>query len=352
MRWLNNQVRFGMAAVVVCGGAAYGAHLYQDQPAADASQAKQIRQLAERLRTQEPAARPSLSPAPVTAVRPILVSAEDKPQVRVQPAVTVAKTTAPTSSPPASSEPIAPVAPADPVKNIALMGVTHQGEAGQAWLVDLESHTREVVGEGEEAFGFTIKEIDDESVLLARGTETFNLRLGEKSIPTAAPAATETTETASGSGNGWGGPGGGDNRGDRRARFAAMMSQMGGGRSWGGRSWGGSSGNWGGRSNNNSGSRWSSNSGGRSFGGFSGGFGGNFGNFGGRNNQNANLNRPTSNPQEARRRKSRLVGGADAIDEPAAFNNPQTLRRLGSASGQAFGTGNNGNNRNNQNNRR
>lgn len=343
MRWMNNQVRFGIAAVVVCGGAAWGAHLHQDRPEADLAKAQQIRELAERIRTQEPASTVVLSPASVRAFRPMLSELEDEPKIRVQPAAAPVKV--------AAAEPITPATPpsagadatVDPVKNIALMGVTQQGDDGRAWLVDLESRTREVVGEGEEAFGFTVKEIDDESVLLARGTETFHLRLGEKSIPPATPESDATESQSSSSANGIGGPGGDNGRGDRRGRFAAMMAQMSGGRSGGGRRWSGGSSNWGNRGGNNNSSRWTSNQTGRNWGGFSGGFGG--GNFNNRNNQNANLNRPTSNPQEARRRKSRLVGGADAIQEPAAFNNPQTLRRLGRSSGQAFGTANNQNRR-------
>lgn len=260
------------------------------------------------------------------------------------------------------------------MKSLALMGLTHRDQEDAAWLVDLNSMTRETAEVGERAFGFTVKEIGDERVLLARNGEEYELRLGEKSIPT--PAGSQSV-ALSGDASGFGDPGAfGNGRGGRRGRGQggfgqggfgqsgfgqagfggqgrrSFRSQYGGGRgsfsastsapglgsssSYSSNS--GYSGNRGTRfGNNTSGVRSSTGFGGSMGGGRS--FGG--GSYGGSASMTsqfaAGTGGSTSNPQTARRRGARLTGDTPALPSPQTIANPQTQRRTGSNSGSAFG---------------
>ncbi len=340
MRGFTNQMRFGAAAVLVLGGAAWSAHLHQETPPYSGTSPQQIRELAQRIQQQP------------TSNTPLFVQTTGDrgfEMRRSSPTVQVSSTRpTPASTPPpspaseagagaAETDTAVPTAPANPVQNIALMGVTHMGEDDRAWLVDVESQEREVVGEGEEAFGFTLKTIDDEQVLLVRGDEEFTIRMGDKHIPPppGSEAVAASTPASTMPVSSYGGPSG---RSDRRSRFSGSPSRSYSGSS-SSRSYDRSS-----RSDYSS-SRFS----GRSFpsSSFMSGAFGNSRN----NNRTPNFNRPTSNPQEARRRNVRLVGGGDPIESPDPFSNPQTLRRLGSTSSSAFGSSNARSNSRNSNSR-
>src|SRR5207248_37791 len=83
----------------------------------------------------KPAAKAS-TPQPVKAAR--LTTPTPAPAAPVKPASQTAA-------------PAPPPAPEDPVKNIALMGVVHQGETPEAWLVDVTSNDRQTAGRGQSA---------------------------------------------------------------------------------------------------------------------------------------------------------------------------------------------------------
>ena len=63
----------------------------------------------------------------------------------------------------------APAVSTTPVQSIALLGITNAGRGDTAWLVHLGSREREIAGAGESAFGFTVKAVRAESVVLTRG---------------------------------------------------------------------------------------------------------------------------------------------------------------------------------------
>jgi hypothetical protein len=285
-----------------------------------------------------------------------------------------------------TSSALQPVAAAkdEAVKNIALTGVTDGAGQSLAWFVDISNNDRQTAEKGSAAFGFTVKEIHADSVLLTRGSDEFLVRMGDKQVPSVAVASFDPSEGGmpGGFGPGGFGPGGfGGGRGDRgggsdfmqriadfRSRFGGGSGGFGGGgfggggRSWGGGDSGGRS--WGGGDSGRSNVSTTSNGGGRSWGGggfggggfggggfggggFGGGgfSGGGFGNRGSRG-QTTQTAVSTSNPQQARRSGGRLVGGATAMPMPDPISNPQTQRRTGTTSGQAFGdeTANSGRN--------
>jgi hypothetical protein len=220
------------------------------------------------------------------------------------------------------------------VKQIALMGVTQQGDELTAWLVDLSTQAREEAEAGENAFGFEVKEVSADSVVLTQGPEEFTVRLGEKEIPVAAappPAAATPAQSANAFGGG---------RGDRGNR--GWRNNQGGftGRS----SFSSNSANQSGSFNRGNNNNQRNSRGNR--GGFGGGFGGGLsgafsGGFSGRGNRNSqSFLAPSANPQEARRRGVSFIGDGDPLPQPAQIQNPQTQRRRGTASGPAFGAAN------------
>lgn len=356
---LSVRGRWIAALGLLTAGSAFAGHIATTPPVVKSANPGQLRLLAEAVRSEEPTTKLPLTavsvPIPARSTHASPDERTSRAAVRVAPSrpAPVAQERAGGETPVSEASPTA----ADAVKNIALMGVTHSEGEDHAWLVDLSTRDREVVDEGKEAWGFTVKRIEDEHIVLARGGDQFTLRLGEKEIPvTEAPVETVSQTAGEGRG-GWGGRNGGwgGNRGggggDRRAQFRQWMAANGGGggfrgnRSWGGnRSQGGGRGSWsgGGASSNNNRNR--NQGGGRSWGGggfnpaamaFGGGFWGN------RNGSRSGGAGPTSNPQTARRRGGQLIGGADPIQTPRPISNPQTTRRLGTNSGgQAFGSGN------------
>lgn len=384
-----------IAAVGILGaGAAWAGSMFLSEPEPSTIQPQQIRELAAKVQSA-PAPAPTLVvPASAAVVRPQMV-APDKPKKSgavVTQVVQRIPIVQPTVKKPEAPAP--PAAPEDPVKNLALMGVTHESNTDRAWLVDLASKEKEAVAVGDSAFGFTVKKISGETVTLGRGPSEYTLRLGEKQLPVIVTSASGDSSGGSEDGddgnpfgrgrdrdgrNPFGGPGGPGGFGDFRSRFAGGFPGFGGfggsSSGWSGRSWGGgdSGRSWGSSSDSNRGSdnRWSSSNSGRSSwggGGSSwggGGFGGGgFSGFGGGGSWNGSSGRSsqtgfagatsTSNPQTSRRNGARLTGGVTSAQEtPAAITNPQTQRRNGSSSGQAFGQENtNGRNSNNNSNNR
>lgn len=387
MQWLNAQMRWIAAGGVLLSGAGYAAVLTRAEPPVQTGPSPaHLRELASRVSEDglppvalspvvlssastpiQPSRRPAAAKPRQMASRlnvPILPPGNGVTQVGVQ--------RRPVQSVAARPARVAPAAPESPVKNIALMGVTYQDNRDVAWLVNLENQERDEVSVGEDGFGFQVKEIGPESVVLARGSDQFTVRLGDKQIlVNEAPAVVASADTGGG-GEGRRGRGqwGGGNAGGFGGRGGRGGFGQGGGRgnrgNWGGRSFasnsfgnstptvfggGNSSGAGGGQRGVNraanggfsgrAGGGFSGRTGGGFGGGFTGrgGFGGGFQMGGGANNQfAANASGPTSNPQTARRRGGQLIGGATAIETPQAITNPQTQRRLGSAStGAAFG---------------
>lgn len=321
-----------LAAVALLGaGGAYAGFLYSTPVQAGGPELDTIRQLSQRLGVRQDDPVELRAPAHLP-IPPRADEADGKKTGDRRP-----RKTAPPASPKTVTPAPAVDPPDSPVQNIALMGVTHTDGEDQAWLVDVSTQEREVVDEGDAAWGFTVKQIAEEQIVLARGTDQFTIRLGEKEIPVNEAPAVDTTQLTQN--RRWGGGGGNRNRSSREARRNMMRQMMANrGRSSGGRSSGRS---WS-RSSSSS-SNWnrnrSRNSGGRSF---TPRLRGNFGGWaGGRNRNQPAAPGPTSNPQTARRRGGQLVGGADPLPTPAPIANPQTQRRLGTTSGVAFGSSEN-----------
>ncbi|HEU4752107.1 MAG TPA: hypothetical protein VFU47_03285, partial [Armatimonadota bacterium] len=87
----------------------------------------------------------------------------------------------------AGSQPANTGVPQPPV-DLALIGVTSIGDRSQAWLVDLRTRERKTVDLGDEAFGYRVKRVQPEQVVLSRGGRDYVLRLGQKRVPTVAAA--------------------------------------------------------------------------------------------------------------------------------------------------------------------
>lgn len=405
MQWMNARTRMAAAGAVLLAGAGYAAVQVRSEPAQTGPSPAELRELAARV-AQQPAPQVALSvpslpappPLPVVAKKParrVGAAPVPRPLVRgnvpVLPpgngaTVVAIRRRTPNAAPVRSiAAPARPAAPKSPVDNIALVGVTEQGDKEVAWLVNLDNQERDLVSVGEYGFGLAVKDIDEDSVVLAHNGQQFTLRMGEKAVPvneapvvaSAAPAA----PAASAGGEGrrgrrqWGGGGGaaaftgnrgwggGRNRsggsnassGGRSGRRSASSGSGGGSAPT---TFGGGRGNSGQANFNRGNSNFSSrramgggNPGGaRGFSGVGGGLQGQ--NSAGNSQFAAGASGPTSNPQTARRRGGQLIGGAEPIQAPKAIANPQTQRRLGTTStGAAFGQGGNtaGAARNNQN---
>lgn len=390
MRSLPPQIALMASAGILCAGVAWAGNLFLSQPDYKGSDPRQIRELAQRLETVSAAETPLRAPEGLPVRR---TNAEQSGQAGAGRNPSRSSATAAVNpqrqngASAARTEPApAPPAPEDPVKNLALFGLTREGETDQAWLVDLSNQEREVVPVGGTAFGFTVRKIGAESVTLARDSSEYQLRLGEKQITAASLAS---SDSGMGGEGGFGGPGSfGGERGERgrggfrgfgsggpfgmggpggsdfASRMAAFRSRFGSsGGNWGdrGSSYRGSSyrggsysssGDRGSSSDDRSrysssdssrfsssrygSSRYGSSRYGSSFGGF-GGFGG--GTTSGRSSsQFASTGATaTSNPQTARRNGARLTSDGQAQEAPQPISNPQTTRRSGNSSGLAFG---------------
>lgn len=372
------------AAGMLLGGGVMAQVLFQQPITLDGSDPARVRELAHRVEAQQAmgGAGPLTPPEGASTAVPSPVL--PPPTAPTRPIAGVRR---PSPSPPqALTRPVpprveksvtVPAPPEDPTKHVALMGITHANGEVSAWLVDLRDQQREIVGVGDRAFGLTLKEIDPESVVLTRGDEEFELRLGQKQIASASGGG--STYTAA-SGDEDQGPGGLE--GERRGRrggfpgfggegFSGRLSRSGGFPSFGGgfsgrgsRSGGdrssrysgssagsssdssgssrygsGSSGS--GRSGSSSGGYGRSSSGGygRSSGSGGSGFAGNSGGNSASQFSSAGAVGSTSNPQTARRNGARLSGDSAPVEAPAPITNPQTTRRMGStgSTGAAFG---------------
>jgi len=365
-------------------GGAWAGSIYRSAPAYRGPDPAQLAALASRLETSSlvevsplpdpPSVKvprrvsPPVAPARATSTSDGALSRLNAPVLPPAGPATNDVPTTPTPAPaPAPPKPIE-----SPVKSLALMGLTHRDQEDTAWLVDLNDLSRETAEVGEQAFGFTVKEIGAESVLLSRNGAEYELRLGEKSIPV--PAGSQPV-TSTGDGSRFGemanaGNGGFGRRGRGQGRQSGFSGFGGQGRSssrsqFGGRSGGfnsasaapsfGSSSNSSSYSGNSSGyssnrsNRFSGTGGSRGstgFGGNTGGGRGYSGGAGGAGGGNSSMTSQfaagttggsTSNPQTARRRGARLTGDTPALPSPQAIANPQTQRRIGSSSGSAFG---------------
>lgn len=361
-------------AVVLAAGVGGAAAVMLAPPPNPGAEPTRLRELAER--TGGPASMAPTLTEP-EATQPAAPTEVPAPAAAEQPSPVVVRTAqaeAPAAARPVStrrsSQPTDPASPApapaqdEAVKSIALTGVTSQGGQEQALLFDLNSRERQAVAVGGSAFGFTVRRIEPEAVVLARGASEYTIRLGDKTVPTNDAVAVASTggEDGSGSGRGFGDRSGFGRRGDRgfggsggddaerarrRAEFFARFGGQNGRPSFAtgsANSGGGEATTFSGGGENNrsdsergrdgrSRSNWQPT--------FQPAFNPAFmmGGWGsGRNNsQSSFTNAPTTNPQTARRRGGGLVGGASGTDGPDPINNPQTQRRLGNTSGPAFG---------------
>lgn len=387
MRALPVVAGFWAAGGVLVAGAVWAGTILRSAPADTGPDIQTVQALAERISappTEEPLAVVPPSPARRATVPPVrAVERRPVPAPGVLPPVTPVITPpqpAPQTTRRSSVRTSQTTEREDPVKNIALMGVTFSGGKDVAWLVDLSSRERELAGEGQSAFGFHVESLEPDRVVLSRGGTEYSLRLGEKPMQMA--SALRTTEMASNAGmseGGFGGFGGREGSGGRsgfgnfgggapgmgrsgfsgfsgRGGFGGRSGFGGGGSFFGGNSSGGSSAG-SRRSSSSSGGRSSgsgssfgnrsqsgggfSSSGGRTFGGSTGGgfrgggFGGGF--VGGSQSGSttstfaAGATGGSSNPQTARRQ------GGRSSDSPEGIVNPQTQRRTGATNQPAFG---------------
>lgn len=342
-------VRYIASGLCVAATAAYGFYLISRPAASSLPPASQIRSAAERIQGAAPS--PALTgPAPAGSRR--LTTSGDERSVKPASAPASPRSAPAPPSPAASaSEPAEPgaIAADDPVKNLALMGVTSVGSSGpQAWLVNIDSGERELGRPGDEVFGFTLRAVDDDAVLLSRGDDEWEIELGERSLPGA--AVTLASESLS--------SGDAGSRSDMRSRMMERMARMGGSSpsfDRGSRS----SRYFGSRPGSFTGSGYSSRDSSYSRGRSSyrpssssmrsssaarvmssGSSRGNW-SRGNSRSRNSTAQQVTSNPQAARRQGARLVGDSAPLPAPRAITNPQTERRRGStgASG-AFGQNN------------
>jgi hypothetical protein len=70
-----------------------------------------------------------------------------------------------------------------PPRNLALIGVTQVGDLSKAWLVDLDTNRRETAGPGGLAFGYRVKQVGADRVILTRSGRQFVLKLGDRNVP-------------------------------------------------------------------------------------------------------------------------------------------------------------------------
>src|SRR5437879_1458564 len=128
----SNQWRWWAAGGVLLAGGACAAQLYHTPVRAEGPDARQLRALAQRLSEASAQPPPDTAPLPQLEVRANAAQAAPptvpaRPKAAAPPAPAVRKpSTAPAAIP-------APAAPEDPVKNIALIGITRQGDDDQAW---------------------------------------------------------------------------------------------------------------------------------------------------------------------------------------------------------------------------
>lgn len=406
-----NRASWIAAGTIVAAGAAWAGSVALTPPAYQGPDVDQVQALAASSTDASiaapapmgvvPAGRiPASFPTPAPMAEPVVAPVRTVPSpagVEVPPARIVRRGPAEGSGGPARQYRV--FQSSDPVKNLALVGVTHEGSTDTAWLYDLESRTRENVMVGEKAFGFTVRKIDDESVRLVRGGSEFVLHLGQKQIPVVTPVADNTStgngdaaapvarpDRAAFTGQGRRQFGSGSDE-DRANYFRQMRQQArsqnedeGDGNRRGPNSGRRDEDNFAddarSRSGNDDRTADSSNPRNRNTGGdgrsgagnenpygnpyaygyapyaFGGnGYGPNgFGGNGPSNSQFSSTGRSTSvNPQTARRRGTNLGGAGSGVipanEGPAPIANPQTQRRIGTNSGPAFGEENNSNRR-------
>ena len=337
-----NRLRWLSAAGILASGAAWSAILLSHPVREVGVNTATLRALAERLQTTpgEPATAAIVFPAaqttPVSARTYESREALPKRTAAVAPARATA--VVPITSVRHQRSTTAPSA-SDPLKSIALAGLTREGNTQRAWLVQLDTLDREEVGVGEPVFGFRLKEIGDDSVLLSRNSHNYELRLGEKSIPPdqVQTAALETPAAAPATPQNFGGAPGGFGFGGRRGGFrgfgAGGFGQLGRMTLGSGRQAAAASPTGGNRQSRRTNSNRTT---------ASGAFGGGlpFGGLGLGRGSAANgatsvfasgSVSTTSNPQTARRAGVSLQDATEAMKPPAAITNPQTQRRTGTS---------------------
>lgn len=349
-----------IACALLLGGSGVWAASILTSPPAPREDAREMRALIRRL---------SGETTPVPAVPQVAVSGTTLAPILGAPATgtVVAQKTSPRVAPALATHPKPPALPgassaaqiestSDPIKNLALTGVTHVNGEDEALVTDLSNRERASGAVGGRVFGFEIKEIGEDRVRLFQGGVDYLLRLGEKAVPESVRIAGAQGGDDDGGFPGFGaggGPGGGGQRafggpgafGNRGfgdpSGFGGQGNHGGGGgpaslENGGGEGYGGR----GPQNANQGGSGGGSNGGGQAGGGFGGGFaGGGFGSGGTGSASSSGSRTATANPQTARRTGSQLESGVQAQPSPEAISNPQTQRRLGTTNGPAFGDG-------------
>jgi hypothetical protein len=381
MQGLSSKHMLFAAALILAGGVSWAGALLMSPPNVP-SGASEVQLLAHKMN--------SAPPATITEPTAVTITPEEQSTPVVKPVVKpvdIKKTDtakkADKTPAPAPGPTVVTVANDDPVKNIALTGVTFEGGKDTALLLDTSSNDRERATVGERVFGFTVRKIDSDSVTLARGSDQYTIRLGDKlvqdpyyaSADTGSDPLSDPTNQFGGGRNrfgrngfggfgrngfggfgrngfgrnGFGGFGGFPGRGGFGGANATTAG-FGGGPGGGGAptvfNSGGNGNNGGGfnRGGNRPQVNIGFNGGGGGFGG--GGFGGQGGAFGQTNSTSTRSS--TSNPQTALRTGASLISGSTSrVSKPQTISNPQTQRRLGTTSGPAFGSGSgSSNNRN------
>jgi hypothetical protein len=375
IQWSKSQIMLCAAGSILVIGAGVAGNLYLQAPTYDGPDVQKIRQLAAGVQlAAEGFSEPELSlvggDATLTVVIPDASTPGGSRTVRTVRRPAPSPASGAGYTPPAPGSWGTEAAELDPVRNIALLGISGEGSDREALMMDTSSQERESASEGDRVFGFTLREIGSDSVTLTRGGDEYVVRIGAQSIPE--PGGSFADGSFGGGFGGFGGMPGG--MGGMAAMFGAggpggpggmqRMAAMFGGMRGGGFGGGGGGGDWrsrtastanfgGNRGRAGGGARTAGfRGGGGGGGGFrpggggfrpGGGFGG--GGFrgagaGGRGGGNtsqfaANASGPATNPQTARRRSASTGRGTTAGGD--AIQNPQTQRRRGSAAGPAFG---------------
>jgi hypothetical protein len=195
MRRRATRTILSATAAVLVAGAALAARIYSAPTRAQGPDAGQVAALAAAVRDAERASpRPSLDAARLPEPAPPTPDAAPTPRTAATQASARAVKAAPEILKPAREEALPPAAPAPRratptrLKNLAMVAVTHSDGWERVRIQNVQSREQEEVGEGESAFGYFVKSVQPEEVVLTQEGREFLLRLGDNALPDAAMA--------------------------------------------------------------------------------------------------------------------------------------------------------------------